>query len=343
MQRLQLILCLLVACGDKDHGTSPYVAMEDVATAFQTARCTHLVACHEAVDVESCVTQNVGAFPLGFGLIDEANHGSMIYNGNTVAKCFAAIANESCDPSDETARQVDFVCAGPFFIGAVTAGKACNANIECRSGICSDCVGSSSTACCSGTCVDGPAPPTSYLPGQACDTLHPCALGTHCDLTVNTCQPLVGSGQHCSQTSDCAYGLQCDFESSTCNAAPLRDQPCSASGRCGEEGTYCHAGEDICRSVKLLGEACDSQNPCASPLYTCASTGKCALLPPNGTGCFGSCGEFQSYCDSASMCEPARENGEPCDGDGIECISQSCDPSTLRCVDQPSCHVIDEP
>lgn len=141
--------------------------------------------------------------------------------------------------------------------------------------------------------------------GGTCITNVDCAANGRCEHTGGNCDPDVS----------CCMG--------TCTAGPAINQPvgttCTSSNNCAD-GLYCKSatggGTRSCTArITLENAQCDRQDSCASPLVCTGAEGAnptCRRLPAEG-----------------GTCDPALE---------IACnfIFDRCDPTTLKCVRQPS-------
>jgi hypothetical protein len=161
--------------------------------------------------------------------------------------------------------------------------------------------------------------------------------GQYCEIDCTAVKPI---GSACTSTKQCGDGLQCDTQTTNqCAVPPLRDQPCTPNGYCGEEGTYCEPGDDICRSVGLVGDTCAAGHVCSSYLYCNLTTQLCELFPRTGEDCAQQerCNDLDTYCDiSSATCITHVTDNSPCDA-SYRCISQFCDMTTMRCAEPALC------
>ena len=336
------ILLVIAACGVDQHSSGPYVALDHIPEAFQQAQCAHLVACHEMPDLETCLGANIGTFQVDPTFVQEALAGKLRYNGSQLAQCFATLAASSCNSGDLANRKTVAQCGREVFGGTVVEGGTCTNDVECLSNVCGNCDGE--LACCpAGACVGEPASPVPPGLGTTCVIMHgidPCVRGQYCDQTKATCQPLKAIGAPCLSTNECGDGLECDAQTTNrCAVPPLRDEPCTPTGYCGEEGTYCEPGDDICRSVGLVGDSCAAGHRCSSYLYCDLTSQQCRLYPRAGESCDVEqrCNDLNTYCDLAtSKCIARIDLGQLCDA-SYRCLTDYCDMATLRCAEPPLC------
>jgi hypothetical protein len=334
------LLLLMIGCGVDHQGSGPYVAVDHIAEAYQAAECTHLVACHEMPDQATCLSSTVGSLTLDQTFVEEALVAKLRYNGSLVADCFATLAASSCNPGALANRISVSQCVLGAFTGTVEAGGHCTNDIECLSDTCAACDGE--LACCpDGKCMGEPKSTVPPALGAPClldsQGTDPCAVGQYCATVCTTVKPI---GTQCSATKQCGDGLECDTQTTgQCAVPPLRDQPCTPNFYCGEEGTYCEPGDDICRSVGLVGDSCAPGHVCSSYLQCNTTTQLCELYPITGADCGGSarCNDLNTYCSIADqICVPRVADGQQC-FESFSCLSQLCDMTTMRCAEPPLC------
>lgn len=87
-----------------------------------------------------------------------------------------------------------------------------------------------------------------------CDT----AKGLYCE---DTCVARVGLGASCTQSFGCQDGLQC--KAGKCAPPTAKGGACVGSSECAD-GTFCGDKSNVCESVKPDGEACGTNDECAS-------------------------------------------------------------------------------
>jgi Dickkopf N-terminal cysteine-rich region len=339
-------LAMVCSCvGGDDGDPSKYVSLTGIPAAYQAAICTHLVACHEMPDQATCLASTVGSYYIDPVLIQTAVIGEIRYDGSTLFKCFDNIATASCNPGDLSNRESVDQCALYIFSGTVRGGSACTSNIECVSQQCGSgtaCNGQS--GCCNDACVGDVAP--SQIPpalGSACAQatfgFDSCAETQYCDEVTNVCTVLKAKGINCQSTSECADGLVCDVQNTlACVVSPQLGDPCPL-GQCGELGTYCEPGDDICRAVGSIGDSCAAGHLCSPYLVCDATTMTCQLYPQTGQSCeiLQKCNDLDTYCDiSTETCLARVADNEACDA-SYRCISEFCDTTTMRCKEQPIC------
>jgi hypothetical protein len=334
------LLVLVIGCGVDHQGSGPYVAVDHISEGYQAAECTHLVACHEMPDQATCLGSTVGSFTLDRALVEQALSGKLGYNGSLVADCFATLAASSCNPGALANRISINECVLGAFSGTIAEGGHCTSDIQCLSDLCAECDGELS-CCPDGVCMGEPKTTVPPALGAPCQLdshgRDPCALGQYCASTCTAVKPI---GAQCTSTKQCGDGLQCDsLTTNQCAVPPLRDEPCTPNGYCGEEGTYCAPGEDICRSVGLVGDSCATGHVCSSYLDCNLTTQLCELRPRTGEDCTQTarCNDLDTYCSIGDeTCVTRVEDGELCMG-SYQCLSQFCDTTAMRCAEPPLC------
>ncbi len=327
--RLAMLLALALsttACGDDDGDGSSYIAVDDMPAAYKEAYCTFLARCGVFPDTATCVGATLVVVPtLDQNVIAAVHAGRVIYNGNNVRTCFDAVANDTCDQTDENGRTRTTAC-GLYFQGTVAAGGECFIDQECVSQQCSG--GTTDTVCSRGTCVGDTAPVFEPLAvGMPCASNGACIDGAYCDTVTNVCTELRASGASCTGSTECGYGLACAGTTGarTCQPLPALGETCRLDLPCRDEGQFCNTSTSVCTQVGVTGVACTTSQQC-SPYYRCDTTaGACTKTPILGQSCaaVGRCFEAGTYCDSVT-CVEAKPDGMPCMGD-IECQSDNCD------------------
>lgn len=342
--RFALVLALAVttaACGDDDGDGSGYIAVEDMPAAYKDAYCMFLARCGVFPDQATCVGASLAIVPtLDPNVIAAVHAGRVIYNGNNVKECFDAVANDSCDQTDENGRVRTSACGG-YFKGTVAGGGDCFLDQECVSQQCSG--GTTDGLCARGTCIGDTAPvfePDAI--GMPCSSAS-CVDGAYCDTASGVCTELRASGMSCTESTECGYGLACigSTGARTCQPLPALGQPCRLDLPCRDEGQFCNTTTAVCTQVGLVGTACTSTQQC-SPYYRCDLTaGACAQGPTLDQSCasVGRCFDATTYCDSTTLtCAAVKADGVACMG-GLECESQMCDfnLATPACVSPMVC------
>lgn len=152
--------------------------------------------------------------------------------------------------------------------------------------------------------------------------------GTVCDGGAGSCM----SGQ-CVDTNPC-NGVVCEDDGNECTI-----QACSvSSGQCESadvnDGTDCDGGDGTCMNGVCVGtDRCEGVT-CSDDGNECTTegcnpiTGSCDSNDvPNGTSCDGGNGMcMNGQCSAIDQCL-----GVVCPGDGNECTTEACNPSTGLC------------
>jgi hypothetical protein len=334
------LLFLVIGCGADDRASGPYVPVDHIPEAYQAAECTHLVACHEMPDQTTCLAANVGSLTLDPLLVQEVLAAKLRYNGSLVAACFATLSESSCNPGDIANRISSSQCVVGAFTGTIAEGEHCTNDLECLSDNCAACDGEL-TCCPDGKCMGEPKSPVHPQLGAPCqfdsNGIDPCLPGQYCASVCTAVKPI---GAQCNSTVQCGDGLQCDTQTTNqCAVPPLRDQPCTPNLYCGEEGTYCEPGDDICRSVGLVGDSCAAGHVCSTYLYCNPTTQLCELYPSTGADCQSQqrCNDLDTYCGIADeTCVPRVADGQQC-FESFNCLSELCDMTTMRCAEPAVC------
>lgn len=317
--------CPLVDDDDGGDGSS-WVAVGDLPVAYKDAYCTYLARCGFFPDKTTCTHAALAIIPtIDPNLVAAVQAGRVRYNGSYVRACYDAVANDTCDTTDENGRARIPAC-GAFFEGTIASGGECFLDQECIS---QDCVGGDTgTSCTLGVCVGDAPPSRSPTPvGLPCTSNQSCVDGAYCDTGTSLCTPLKAANELCSTSDECGYGLGCAGVTGerVCQPLPGPGEACRADLPCRDEGQYCDG--TICAQIGLQGAPCTSSLQC-SPYYRCDfNTGMCAKAPALGEPCSpgARCFDADTYCDSATLtCQPAKADGEPCSND-LECESVLCD------------------
>ena len=311
--------------GDDDGDPNNWIVIDQMEVAYRKAYCTYLVRCGEFPDQATCEGAALPSVMVPDpNIIAAAKAGRVSYSGSSVKACFDALANDTCDRTDQNGRMRVAACE-QFFRGTRTDNEPCFIDQECIS---QNCIGGSTgTTCQMGQCV-GDTPPT-VMPaniGQPCSGLFGCVDGAFCDPLNNECAALRAAGEVCNTADECGYGLGCSGTTGarTCKALPTKDQPCP-EGLCRDEGLVCSGA--VCRQLGLPPTACTSTTQC-SPFYPCDfTTSMCKQGPALGQPCSSSnrCFADDTFCDTATlMCVATRAEGMPCTT-GTQCQSGFCD------------------
>jgi hypothetical protein len=346
--RIVFVLALALtttACpfSDDDGDGSNYVAIGAMPEAYKDAYCTYLARCGLFPDKATCV----GAALAVVGTIDPnlvaaVGAGRVLFNGSAVKACFDAVANDTCDQTDENGR-VRVPACGQYFKGTVPGGGDCILDEECVSQQCSG--GSTGTSCIRGTCIGDTAPVfTPKRLGEPCGSTSQCIDGAYCETaaTMPVCVELKQMGVPCTASTECGYGLACAGTTGArvCQPLPAVGQPCP-DFLCRDEGTFCNTSTSICTQVGLPTAPCTSSLQC-SPYYPCDfATTMCKQGPGLGQSCSSGvrCFAADTYCDSATLtCVGLKADGQPCTAES-QCLSDFCDfnAATPVCGQPPVC------
>jgi hypothetical protein len=345
MRYLVLLVLALAATAcpaDEDGDGSNYVAVADMPAAYKEAYCTYLARCGVFPDQATCVSAALAVVPtIDPNIAAAVATGRVIYNGSNVKACFDAVANDTCDSTDENGRAHVPEC-GVYFQGTVAGGDMCMIDQECISQNCSG--GATGSACVFGTCIGDTPPVNVSIPvGMPCGSSNGCVDGAYCDTLTSVCTTLKANGEACTGGAECGYGLACGGPTGmrTCQALPALGQACRLDLPCRDEGQYCNTTTMTCAQVGVPGALCTSSMQC-SPYYRCDTTaGACAKVPSIGQPCTAGtrCFEAGSFCDSSTLvCVAARTDGETCMSD-LQCESETCDfeVATPVCASPPIC------
>ncbi|HEY5920258.1 MAG TPA: Dickkopf N-terminal cysteine-rich domain-containing protein [Kofleriaceae bacterium] len=324
--------------GDDDGDPGNWVVIDQMEAAYRTAYCTYLVRCGQFPDQATC---EGAAIPLAMqvdpNIVAAANAGRVSYSGSSVKACFAALANNTCDRTDQNGRMRVAACEG-FFRGTRMSNQPCFVDQECIS---QNCVGGSTgTTCSMGQCVGDIAPTVSPANvGEPCSGLFGCVDGAFCDTSLDICTALKPAGQTCISADECAYGLGCSGTTGarTCKALPTVGQPCPEA-LCRDDGNVCTGA--VCVQVGLPPTACTSSTQCSS-FYPCDfTTSMCKQGPALGQPCSSTnrCFAAGTFCDTTTTltCVAVRAEGMPCTAD-MQCQSGHCDFAIGLCQAPVTC------
>lgn len=217
----------LMACGGG--GGSGGITVDNLAAELGEVTCEKLSACctpQEFMD-ETLGADTVAecqALFTGFGTIltnvmqDSIAAGRMIYHGDRMADCFAAIESASCIDfrTQQSGPFPGSACEDPFE-GLVADGGQCANDFDCRSEFCSGDSVDFNGNVTFGTCGVAPAI------GQPCDG-DDCAEGAFCDFgpSGQTCTALLTDGSACNGDDECASG-GCNGTPGTCGVTTTCD------------------------------------------------------------------------------------------------------------------------
>lgn len=315
---------------DEDGDGTDYVAVDEMAAAYKEAYCAYLARCGLFPDQATCIAATLSVVPtLDPNVIAAVHAGRIIYNGNNVKACFDAVANDTCDSTDENGRTRTSAC-GAYFHGTIADGGDCMLDQECVSQVCSG--GDTTNSCVRGRCVGDLAP--MFVPiglGESCSSSSQCGDGAYCDTVTNVCTTLKTNGSPCTGGPECGYGLGCAGSTGarTCQPLPGLGETCRLDLPCRDDGHYCDTATTpaTCKQIGVAGATCTTSMHC-SPYYRCDNTaGSCVTLPTRGQSCssVGRCFDADTYCASNTLtCDDTLADGMPCEAD-LECQSATCD------------------
>jgi hypothetical protein len=250
--------------------------------------------------------------------------------------------------------------------GGVAGGGgsgSCQSDADCSDGFfCNGAESCSAGACAAGTspCNDGISC-TVDVCDEAADSCGHDATDSLCDNNVDCdgaefCNPMMGcltTGPTCDDGKSCTVD-QCDIINDVCTHSP-NDQACSNGLYCdGEEAcdpvngnatTGCVAGTTV-NCDDTFGCTTDSCNEAAD---ACAHAPSDALCAPGqycvpGQGCKvgtpcttnAQCSDGNA-CNGVETCNVVCQIGQPVNcSDGIQCTTDSCNPSDGSCSHQPN-------
>jgi len=345
------ILTAAAACGGGGGDKKQSVPIEEMVAIYATTLCSIVDTCNGPAPVDfvglslsgSCAeeiqrTLEDSWLPLAKDAIARA---AVIYHGDKVRECEAAMRSASC-ASLSNARIA--VCE-EIFEGTVDPGGACTLSDECKGeNFCKV------TGTCPGACT------AAGREGAACDGGdEACAAGFVCD--DDRCVAPVALDGACEEDgAPCADGTRCvGADPSTGTAGTCKEYASLFTAAPGEtcnpqQGLYCREGSYCavtsysagkpgysCVGASPAGGSCKLAVPSACPAGTvCDVTfaqiargdydGTCAALPGEGAACvqylvFKACGEGLSCVDDVCV-RKARLEGACTDDDG--CYSGNC-------------------
>ncbi|HEY1813701.1 MAG TPA: hypothetical protein VGG74_15225 [Kofleriaceae bacterium] len=331
--RNSLVLWIaVVACS-----SSNSIPVDQLETQLDDAYCSYYVKCGAFPDVATCeMSEAVSDDDETAAIMQAVQAGKIDYNGQLAQQCINAIANASCDRTQE--RGEPAICA-QIITGTAGSGSACESDTECKSLACDipDC---GSAACCEGMCV-GDAPPPLGGVGSACDDdSSECQNGLYCATSETmesfTCATPGGSGSTCSGGDEsCQIGLACDETTELCSTLPGTGEACPHQ-QCALAGDFC-GSDGTCHKDGLPGDACSDSSEC-SPFYTCDTTMmKCVQGPGVGSSCAtAECFDGNTYCDTGSAtptCLQKKADGSTCATDeeceSDDCVGSACTAETI--------------
>ncbi len=321
-------LLLVAACGDNLTG----IPLDEVDQARQDAECSRLLRCGLFADATVC---DAYFRPRNHDSRNAAvRAGSIRYNGVAAERCFAWLAESSCDATSSSARFPPRDCDG-IFVGTMALGTSCYLDTECESGVC-DQPTCSRDMCCGGVCG---LPRQRHTVDSACADDRDCTRGTYCGGN-QTCQRLEAAGGPCFNDSQCADQLACigpGVDPGTCRPLPLLGESCPYL-RCAEIGALC-SGSQVCVSSGP-GAACSGDAECSFFGLCDGTRDVCGPVPTLGQPCVTRC-SGESWCDRRGpepICAAPLETMAACMTDEA-CESRLCEEGPIfdYCAAAPLC------
>ena len=269
------------ACMRDGDCTAPQVCTVDTSTG--SAQCTDPLgpndtgsACLDGAECQSGLCVNGACAEPCTGDADcpngfECTTQSVPLDGGGVADlnvCTEAptpcLADPDCtDPEvcviDRSGADPELLCQDPV-PGASDLGESCNADNECRSGLCLEQV-------CSRPCE---RPIDCSQDGSFICEPTEVTTGTGMTSTVNVCRPKPAT--QCLSDSDCAGSERCIASKSSTAVEFVCDDP-NASGS--EEGASCAQDSDCAQNLCLDGTCaapCQQNGDCTAPDFSCELT-----------------------------------------------------------------------
>lgn len=292
-------------------------------------------------------------------------------NGEDACLC---TSDKDCSQQGQTCDQYQCKQAGSGPTYTKQLGEACDAQNLCIKGQLT-CVitqqgataGTCFNTCPNDTCADGNKCYALNNGEKACLCLsdQDCG-GKSCQ--GNTCQsgnpggPAGKEGEACGPGGKCETGLTCLQDPNTPQSLCIR--PCQSNSNC-TNGWECHTQYQVCvpgAGTKQRGDACDSQNRCATGLLCTlaqegATSGICILTCSNQTPCptGESCAQVQTGqqlclcntqnpCPTGKTCKDFRcvDGSSGCRSNtdcpqGQQCAQGQCTPTSSGCQNNSQC------
>ena len=325
----------VAACGSDDSGSGGStgnggVTFSEIGAKYTTVYCSTLTKCFgpmfdEAVTGVDCETMLGPQIEDGMlvPVEDAIDAGRVIYHGDKVEACLAAVATLGCDAMVQRGPEA----CEDVFEGTVEAGGDCELDAECVGKQVCKAIGS-----CPGTCS------ARQKAGEACGDDDHCEDGLVCGENSKKCETPSKKGEACGgDNPDCMAGYLCLGENEDTN------QP----GTCdlwddvlkGKAGDTCNLEE---------GPWCESGNACSVVDIVAGSgaTWECVATAASGAACnfgFPSACPAGEYCDAdigsgqyEGTCKALPSAGDPCNTVGYpNCAPYlTCDNGTCRKVER---------
>jgi hypothetical protein len=210
-------------------------------------------------------------FTFGRFLSDAVGAGSVHYDSASAQRCVQEVASRRCDTAEDLLFD-DLDACRSIFVGKLSAGAACEYDVECMEGHFCD-----RSAACPGLCA--PRQET----GGSCERNAQCGAGLVCN-GQRACAPPGQLDEPCADDRDCDASLVCTVSQ-------------SGVGSCDHRPDY-YNGCD--------GDPCDSHLDCNLESYCSTSTGRCAPKAGPGGECQPEAFTFPCGHDrrAALACDP---------------------------------------
>jgi hypothetical protein len=223
-------------------------------------------------------------------------------------------------------------CVGGSCVPRPGANEPCQ-GLECQPGL---------------LCLESLCNAPAELHG-ACSSDETCAPPLRC--VAGSCEALAPEGASCQETTACDLGLQC--QASQC--APPPAGGCADAAACGNLALC--ADERLCAARAAEGEACTTDETCATGLGCDPATLLCVPFPGDGQPCQNGtlCGPGLACDNDFGNCAPLPGDGAPCAfgpfgpsvcASGLGCVNGTCGPLPVlgepctvdnRCADGLGC------
>lgn len=315
--------------GSQSAGTGP-IALPDLGTAMDEARCHVMALCGMFPDAPGCV-RFVQDYGDGMSFAAEQRavaEGRQAYDGAAARRCLDKVtALTACPQDDQNPLLVDTDCRDKLK-GLVATGAPCSQRGDCaRTDTCP-----ASTSSCPASCTPRVAEGQTVAAGQEC------AEGLYAYGQLQVCRSKVALGASCAPAAP-NNGRQTCVEGSSCDALDLlckrREdvggvcagaEDCLAGLKCfktvsGDGGVSI---QGVCSRALTAGGTCNPKlgTNCQLPL-NCVPTawpnGTCTVRGTAGAGCTAdsSCTP-DLWCDrsvpDAGACAAKLGAGSPCSG-----------------------------